>query len=106
MPFISSVRGSYGAQGRFSGGRAGLAGSTGGSYAAAGGFGIHTFSSVGSFTFTAASAGNIEYLVVAGGGGGGTDGVSDDDCELSGNTGLFGTIGCKQVTGKVVGPKF
>ena len=72
MPFISSVRGSFGPQGRF-GRRPGLSGSTGGTYTEAGGYGIHTFDSVGSFSFVSAGAGTVEYIVVAGGGGGGTD---------------------------------
>jgi hypothetical protein len=36
-----------------------------------GGYRIHTFTSVGSATFTLNYAENIEYLIVAGGGGGG-----------------------------------
>lgn len=73
MPFISSVRGSYGAQGRF--GRAGspLLTSTGGTITTAGGYRIHTFTTVGSSTFTASGTGNIQLLVVAGGGGTGWD---------------------------------
>ena len=37
-----------------------------------GGYRIHTFTTVGTSTFTPASAGNVEVLVVAGGGSGGT----------------------------------
>jgi hypothetical protein len=70
MPFISSVRGSYGPQGRF--GRAlGLSLSTGGTITTAGGYRIHTFTTVGSSTFEIGGSGTVEYLVVAGGGGGG-----------------------------------
>jgi hypothetical protein len=41
-----------------------------------GGYRIHTFTTVGTSTFTPASAGNVEVLVVAGGGGGGGGGTS------------------------------
>ena len=46
-----------------------LTDSTGGTITTAGGYRIHTFTSAG--TFTASAAGTVEYLVVAGGGGGG-----------------------------------
>jgi len=72
MPFISSVRGSYGVQSRRRGqtGRLG-SGSTGGTITTAGGYRIHTFTATGTSTFTADDSGTIEYLIVAGGGGGG-----------------------------------
>ena len=72
MPFVSSVRGSYGSQGRrkTQSGRLGT-GSTGGTITTAGGYRIHTFTAVGTSTFTADDSGNVEYLIVAGGGGGG-----------------------------------
>jgi hypothetical protein len=67
MPFISSVRGSYGPQGRF--GRAiGLDASTGGTITTAGGYRIHTFTSTGTTSFVASGPGTVEYLVIAGGG--------------------------------------
>ena len=73
MPFISSVRGSYGAQGRF-GKKAGIL-ATGGTITTAGGFRIHTFQtgsqSGNTFTFAPNGTGDVEYLIVAGGGGGG-----------------------------------
>ena len=72
MPFISSVRGSYGPQGRFGRARGIGAGSTGGTITTAGGYRIHTFLIGQSGTnFTADGAGVVEYLIVAGGGGGG-----------------------------------
>ncbi len=40
-----------------------LANSTGGVITTAGGYRIHTFSSVGTFTFTASGPGLVEYLV-------------------------------------------
>ena len=74
MPFISSVRGSYGAQGRF-GKKLGLGDSTGGTITTAGGFRYHTFTTVGSSTFTPSSSGNIEMIMVGAGGGGGASGA-------------------------------
>jgi len=41
-----------------------------------GGYRIHTFTTVGTSTFTPATAGNVEVLVVAGGGGGGANNAS------------------------------
>ena len=86
MPFISSVRGSFGSQGRFGRTISTLAGSTGGTISTGGGFTRHTFTATTQFnggntsnagaaasqsaTFTAAGSGNVEVLVVAGGGGG------------------------------------
>jgi len=71
MPFISSVRSSYGAQGRF-GARAGLlATSTGGTITTSGGYRIHTFQYAQTGTaFVPSGTGTVEYLVVAGGAGG------------------------------------
>jgi len=68
MPFISSVRGSYGAQGRF--GKRGALG-LGGTITTLGGYTIHSFTQVGASTFTATSNGTIDVLLVAGGGAGG-----------------------------------
>ena len=73
MPFINSVRGSFGPQ---SGkGKAALNTSliTGGSITTGGGYRIHTFTS-GTDTFSTTTYGapiDVEYLVVAGGGSGG-----------------------------------
>jgi hypothetical protein len=74
MPFVSSVRGSYGTQGRRrpQTGRIGT-GTTGGSITEAGGYRIHTFTSVGTSTFIPDQGGPVEYLIVAGGGGTGWD---------------------------------
>ena len=75
MPFISSVRGSFGPQGRFSRKKPMGATSTGGTITTSGSYRIHTFvtgsQSGNTFTFTADGSGPIEYLIVAGGGGGG-----------------------------------
>ena len=70
MPFISSVRSSFGTQGRFN--RRSLQGSTGGTITTSGAYTVHTFSTAGTYTFTAVGAGPVEYLIVAGGGGGAT----------------------------------
>jgi hypothetical protein len=69
MPFISSVRGSYGAQGRF--GRR-IAKGLGGTITQAGGYTIHTFNFADSGTaFTSGAGQTVEYLVIAGGASGG-----------------------------------
>lgn len=41
-----------------------------------GGYRIHTFTTVGTSTFTMSNDGNVELLVVAGGGGGGTNNIT------------------------------
>lgn len=73
MPFVSSVRGSYGAQGKrkVQTGRIG-AGATGGTITTAGGYRIHTFTAVGTSTFIADGSGDVEVLMVGGGGGAGS----------------------------------
>jgi len=73
MPFVNSVRGSYGAQGlrRPQTGRMGI-GSTGGTITTAGGYRIHTFTAVGTSTFIPDDGGNVEILMVGGGGAGGS----------------------------------
>ena len=74
MPFVSSVRGSYGSQGkrRVQTGRMG-AGTTGGTITTSGGYRIHTFTGAGTSTFTPDDAGQgVEVLLVGGGGGGGS----------------------------------
>jgi hypothetical protein len=69
MPYIETLRnmltpfGGIGSQ---------LAGSTGGTITTSGGYRIHTFTTVGSSTFTPSGSGTVEYLIVAGGGGGST----------------------------------
>ena len=72
MPFISSVRGSYGPQ-RFLG-KPPTSVITGGNITTSGGYRIHTFDTVGSDTLNLNSYSgfqlNVEYLVVAGGGAG------------------------------------
>lgn len=73
MPFISSVRGSYGPLGKRKAQRANYPGlgSTGGTIVTAGGYRYHTFTSVGTSTFTPDLPGTVEVLIIGGGGGGG-----------------------------------
>jgi hypothetical protein len=75
MPIVSTVRGSFGAQGRLGA----KFGSTGGIITVAGGYRIHTFTlaeSATNLTFSG-GAGTVEYLILAGGGGGGAAGGTD-----------------------------
>lgn len=67
MPIVSTVRGSFGAQGRFGRGRSAI----GGTITNVGGYQIHAFTTVGSATFTPSFSGTIEYMIIAGGGAGG-----------------------------------
>jgi hypothetical protein len=69
MPFINSVRGSFGAQSKLKNrlGRPTIL-STGGIVTTAGGYRIHTFTTAGASTFFADQAGTVEYLIVAAGG--------------------------------------
>ena len=70
MPIITTIRGNLRPFGkRFNP----LSNSTGGTITTAGGYRIHTFTTVGTSTFTATGSGPVEYLIVAGGGGGGSD---------------------------------
>lgn len=87
MPFVSSVRGTFGPISENRGVSNGAALSeflrqdpnspavpTGGTITTAGGYRIHTFTTVGSSTFSTVNYGqtlSVEYLVVAGGGGAG-----------------------------------
>jgi hypothetical protein len=70
MPIVSTVRGSFGPQGRFGA----KFGATGGTTTTAGGYKIHTFTLAESGTNLTFSGGvgNVEVLVIAGGGGGGS----------------------------------
>jgi hypothetical protein len=84
MPFVSSVRGSFGLQKRpfptlnINNNNASV---TGGTITTAGGYRIHTFTTVGTSTFAYTFSGGsvngatvsfpIEYLLAAGGGGSG-----------------------------------
>lgn len=73
MPFISSVRCSFGPQ-RLNLGRQPLSTITGGSITTSGGYRTHTYTTPGSYFFNTSSYGstiNIEYMVLAGGGAGG-----------------------------------
>ena len=72
MPFISSVRGSFGATGRQKGKPETLALSTGGTVTTVGGYRIHAFYSIGTSTFNALGSGLVEYLIIGGGGTSGT----------------------------------
>ena len=67
MPYIETVRNLLTPfSGSFN-----LGSSIGGTITTAGGYRIHTFSTVGNATFTPSGRGSVEYLLVAGGGGGG-----------------------------------
>ena len=74
MPFISSVRGSFGAQSRLRGFIPRLSNSTGGTITTSGAYRIHSFTTLGNSTLDLQGAGTVEYLIIAGGGGGGSDG--------------------------------
>jgi hypothetical protein len=102
MPFVSSVRGTFGPQSENRGVKnsTGLAeffrqspsGVSGGTITTAGGYRIHTFTTVGNSTFNlGSSSGDVEYLVVAGGGaaaplsgGGGAGGYRSGSLSISG----------------------
>ncbi len=73
MPFINSVRGSFGAQSKLRNKNNRGFASTGGLITLSGGYRIHTFSTVGSSTFVPGEPMIVEYLIVAGGGGTGWD---------------------------------
>ena len=77
MPFINSVRGTLGPQGRLIHKTNRELTSTGGIITTAGTYRIHTFSTVGNSTFTPGVNGVVEYLILAGGGGGGAAGGTD-----------------------------
>jgi len=60
-----------------------------------GGYRIHTFTTVGTSTFTPATAGNVEVLVVGGGGGGGGNdggGGSGGQVQYFSSTGITGAV--------------
>lgn len=67
MPIITTIRGTLRVFGKA---RSIGSGSTGGTITTAGGYRIHTFTTVGTSTFTPDAAGEIQYLIVAGGAGG------------------------------------
>lgn len=68
MPFINSVRGSFGSQGRFN--RRPISLPTGGTITEAGGYRIHTFTTVGTSAFVTESPVTVQFLIVGGGGQG------------------------------------
>jgi hypothetical protein len=73
MPFISSTRGTFGAQGKALG--KGKIIATGGAITTPGIYKVHTFTSDGTFTVTSAPAGStIDLLMVGAGGGAGSGG--------------------------------
>lgn len=85
MPFISSIRGTFGPNGKRTprttemlqaihyGGKTGSQLSTGGTITEAGGYRIHAFETTGNSTLTINyDTEDAEYLIVAGGGGGGS----------------------------------
>lgn len=74
MPFISSIRGNYSVVGRAKDQGLGKGIITGGTITTAGGYRIHTFTSVGASSLALNGYSlplSVEYLVVAGGGAGG-----------------------------------
>ena len=99
MPFVNSVRGSFGTQGRFGFGSGLLSSSSGGTITTSGSYRIHTFLIGQTGTnFTSSGAGTVEYLIVAGAGGGGWGASSYDGNGgggaggyLSGTTNISGT---------------
>jgi hypothetical protein len=89
MPFINSVRGTFGPSGRF--------GSSLGSVVASGGtittystYKVHTFNNSGTFTLSSVPAGaTFDILMVAGGGGGGTGNGNNSAHPAGGAGGLI-----------------
>lgn len=86
MPFISTIRGTFGPQSENKGvsspglftellrqSPSGTTLPTGGTITTGGGYRIHTFTTIGSSTFSFPNPLSVEYLVIAGGGGGGWD---------------------------------
>jgi hypothetical protein len=69
MPFISSVRGNFGTQSHHGKRPTPGTGTTGGTITTAGGYRIHTFTSVGASTFTPDRSGDVEVYVWGAGGG-------------------------------------
>ena len=73
MPFVSSVRGNYAAGKRRAGDLASKLLISGGTITSAGGYRIHTFTTVGASTFNVSPFGlglsSVEYLVIGGGAG-------------------------------------
>jgi hypothetical protein len=76
MPFISSVRGSFGPQSKSKRNinQNMLDSISGGSITTAGGYRIHTYTTPGAATFVNSPGVSVEILMVAGGGGGGSIG--------------------------------
>lgn len=71
MPFVNSVRGTFGPNGRF--GAAANIVASGGTVTTFSGYKIHTFNNSGTFTLSSAPSGpTFDFLMIAGGGGGGT----------------------------------
>lgn len=70
MPFINSVRGTYGSQGKLKNKTNRLLASTGGVITTVGTDRIHTFSTVGTFTFDIGEPAEVEVTLLGGGGGG------------------------------------
>ena len=80
MPYIETIRNMF----TPFGGVISLAASLGGAITTAGGYRIHTFTTVGNSTFTASASGSVQYLIV---GGGGTSG-----CRHGGGGGAGGLL--------------
>jgi hypothetical protein len=92
MPFISSVRGSYGSQGRRKTQTGRISEATGGTITVSGGYRIHTFTAPGLSTFTPDGAGTIEVFMWGAGGGSGNSGGWSYGANAGGGGYSSGTI--------------
>jgi hypothetical protein len=88
MPFVNSVRGTFGPNGRF--GSAANIVASGGVETSISGYKIHTFNNSGTFTLSSAPGGStFDILMVAGGGGGGTGNGNNSAHPAGGAGGLI-----------------
>ena len=88
MPFVNSVRGTFGPNGRF--GSAANIVASGGVETSISGYRIHTFNKNGTFTLSSAPGGaTFDVLMVAGGGGGGTGNGNNSAHPAGGAGGLI-----------------
>ena len=88
MPFVNSVRGTFGPNGRF--GAAANVVASGGTVTTFSNYKIHTFNNSGTFTLSSAPSGaTFDVLMVAGGGGGGTGNGNNSAHPAGGAGGLI-----------------
>jgi hypothetical protein len=88
MPFVNSVRGTFGPNGRF--GAAANVVASGGTVTTFSNYKIHTFNNSGTFTLSSAPSGvTFDFLMVAGGGGGGTGNGNNSAHPAGGAGGLI-----------------